>query len=150
MAVNTQPWFVEHMNLWAEDPIAAHDWDATPVGGTGIVPTLLLTTIGATTGALRSLPLLYQPCGEGFVVVGSRGGSSRHPGWYLNLLHNPSCSAVVGRMIFGLRARTLIGEERARYWSLMTRCWPAYLDYQARTTRELPVVKLVIETATLQ
>ncbi len=150
MAVNTQPWFAEHMQRWAEDPVAAHDWDATPVGGNGIVPTLLLTTTGATTGELRSLPLLYQPCGEGFVVVGSRGGSSRHPGWYLNLLRNPSCSAVAGRMTFGLRARTLIGEERARYWNLMTRFWPAYLDYQARTTRELPVVKLVIETVTLQ
>jgi len=81
MAVNTQPWFVEHMNLWAVDPVAAHDWDATPVGGNGVVPTLLLTTTGAKSGELRSLPLLYQPCGEGFVVVGSRGGSSRHPGW---------------------------------------------------------------------
>ncbi len=150
MAVNTQPWFAEHMAQWARDPVAAHDWDATPVGGNGIVPTLLLATTGAKTGELRTLPLLYQPCGEGFLVVGSRGGSRRHPGWYLNLLHNPVCSAVAGRMTFGLRARTLGGAERERYWNLMCRCWPAYLDYQARTNRELPVVNLRIETATLR
>ena len=105
MAVNTQPWFLEHKAQWANDPVVAHDWDATSVGGRGIVPTLLLTATGAKTGEARSLPLLYQPCGEGFLIVGSRGRSSRHPGWYLNLLHEPQCTAVIGPMIYSLRAR---------------------------------------------
>lgn len=150
MAVNTQSWFLDHMAQWLSDPVAAHDWDATPVGGRGIVPTLLLTTRGAQSGEARSVALLYQPCGEGFVVVGSRGGSNRHPGWYLNLMRNPDCSAVVGRMHCNLHARNLDGDEYRRYWDLMTRFWPAYLDYQARTSRRIPVVKLEITGARFQ
>lgn len=150
MALIDQPWLVEHTQRYQEDPVAAHDWDATPVGGTGIVPTLLLTTTGSVSGEPRCAPLLYQPCGEGYVVAGSRGGSNRHPGWFLNLLKHPECSAQVGRLHCRLRARVLAGDERARYWSLMTRCWPAYLDYQQRTTREIPVVMLsLIEAPTL-
>lgn len=149
MAVNTQPWFLEHLERYQSDPEGAHDWDSRPVGGQGIVPTLLLETTGAVSGQARALPLLYQPCGEGFILVGSRGGSNRHPAWYLNLLRNPFCSAVVGRMRYRLVARTVSGPERDRYWHLMTRCWPAYLDYQNRTTRELPVVVLRITDATL-
>lgn len=150
MAVNTQPWFVDHLAQWQTNPVAAHDWDATPVGGSGIVPTLLLTTHGAKSGERRSLPLLYQPCGEGFLIVGSRGGSNRHPGWYLNLLQNPRCTVQTGKLICETHARTLAGEEHDRCWNLMTRFWPAYLDYQARTTRRIPIVKLTIESVSLQ
>jgi deazaflavin-dependent oxidoreductase (nitroreductase family) len=84
------------------------------------------------------------------VVVGSRGGSNRHPGWYLNLMQHPECKATVGRMHYTLCARNLEGDEYARYWSLMTRFWPAYLDYQARTSRRIPVVKLEITDARIQ
>jgi deazaflavin-dependent oxidoreductase (nitroreductase family) len=149
MAVNTQNWFTEHLALWATDPVRAHDWDATAVGGDGIVPTLLLTTRGRRSGEDRSLPLLYQPCGEGFVIVASRGGSPRHPGWYLNLRDQPACEARVGRMRYQLEARTLEGDERNRWWHAMARFWPAYRDYQARTSREIPVVMLHIVAAEL-
>jgi len=149
MSVNTQDWFTAHMALWARDPVKAHDWDTTPVGGNGICPTLLLTTRGRHTGEPRSLPLLYQPSGEGFVIVASRGGSHRHPGWYLNLLGDPACEALVGRMHYRLLARTLEGDERTRWWHAMSRFWPAYTDYQARTTRQIPVVMLRITSAEL-
>lgn len=149
MSVNKQSWFTEHMALWAQDPVKAHDWDATPVGGDGICPTLLLTTRGRRSGEARSLSLLYQPSGEGFVIVASRGGSARHPGWYLNLQGDPTCEAQVGRMRYTLRARTLEGDERARWWHAMSRFWPAYKDYQARTSRQIPVVILQITAAEL-
>ncbi|MBM4203561.1 MAG: nitroreductase family deazaflavin-dependent oxidoreductase [Gammaproteobacteria bacterium] len=149
MSVNTQPWFIEHMALWARDPVSAHDWDTTPVGGAGICPTLLLTTRGRHSGDEKSLPLLYQPSGEGFVIVASRGGSAHHPGWYHNLQGDPACKARVGCMHYHLLARTLEGDERARWWHAMSRFWPAYTDYQARTTRQIPVVMLRITSAEL-
>jgi hypothetical protein len=42
-------------------------------------------------------------------------------------------------------ARVAEGEERERLWGLMTGIWPAYDEYQSRTTRTIPVV--VLETA---
>ncbi|MGI9324340.1 MAG: nitroreductase family deazaflavin-dependent oxidoreductase [Pseudomonadales bacterium] len=144
MAITDIDWFRDHLALYQKDPARAHDWDASPVGGVGVVPTLLLQTTGAKSGVLRELPLLYQPCGTGFIVVASRGGSARHPGWYLNLLANPECSAQVGVLRYSLSATTLTGDERSIYWEMMTRFWPAYLDYQARTEREIPIVRLAI------
>lgn len=142
VALIDQDWLIHHTAAYREHPQRAHDWDSSPVGGTGIVPTLLLTTVGARSGLPRSVPLLYQPCGEGYVVAGSRGGSRRHPAWFLNLRATPACTALVGRLSCTLSARELAGDERARYWQLLTRCWPAYETYQARTTRQIPVVLL--------
>ena len=135
-------WLREHTELYLKDPEKAHDWDATPVGGTGLVPTLLLTTIGRKSGVPRPTPLLYQPTGSGFVVVASRGGSDHHPAWYLNLLANPKCELQVGRFGYTASARVLNTDERAPYWDWMVRFWPDYARYQARTDREIPVVIL--------
>lgn len=135
-------WLKEHTALYQRDPVAAHDWDATPVGGSGLVPTLLLTTTGRTTGEPRPTPLLYQPCGEGFVVVASKGGSHRHPEWFKNLAHDPACTVQAGKFTYRATARVLSGDERARYWEWMVRFWPDYATYQSRTDREIPVVVL--------
>jgi len=135
-------WLREHTALYLVDPEGAHDWDATPVGGTGLVPTLLLTTIGRKSGTRRSTPLLYQPTSTGFVIVASRGGSDLHPAWFLNLLQNSECELQVGRFSYTARARILSSNERAPYWEWMVRFWPDYENYQARTDREIPVVIL--------
>ena len=46
----------EHIRLYREDPEKAHLWDSTPLGGPGILTTLLLTTRGRKSGEPRSLP----------------------------------------------------------------------------------------------
>ena len=135
-------WLKEHTALYLNDPERAHDWDATPVGGSGLVPTLLLTTTGRRSGEPRPTPLLYQPTGKGFVIVASRGGSDHHPAWYLNLLDNPECAVQVGRFSYTATARVLKSEERRPYWDWMVRFWPDYANYQLRTEREIPVVIL--------
>ena len=135
-------WLREHTALYLRDPERAHDWDATPVGGSGLVPTLLLTTVGRHSGERRPTPLLYQPTGTGFIVVASRGGSDHHPAWYLNLLANATCEVQVGRFGYTATARVLSSEERGPYWERMVRFWPDYGNYQARTSREIPVVIL--------
>ncbi len=135
-------WLQQHTAKYLEDPVAAHDWDATPVGGTGLVPTLLLTSTGRTSGEPRSTPLLYQPCGRGFVVVASKGGSHSDPEWYKNLLANPRCHLQVGKFQYAAVAETLEGAEREAYWAWMARFWPDYETYQSRTDRKIPVVIL--------
>ena len=138
-------WLREHTQAYLENPEAAHDWDATPVGGSGLVPTLLITTQGRKTGRWHSTPLLYQPSGSGFIVVASKGGAATHPAWYLNLVTNPECRLQVGRFSYAATARTLTSDERPAYWEWMTRFWPDYLAYQSRTEREIPVVRLEAE-----
>jgi len=39
-------WIARHIALYQTDPEKAHMWDSRPVGGTGLLPTLLLTTRG--------------------------------------------------------------------------------------------------------
>ena len=139
-------WIREHNELYLQNPERAHDWDAAPAGGTGLVPTLLLTTIGRKSGERRPTPLLYQPTGTGFVVVASRGGSDLHPAWYLNLLTNPACEIQVGRFRYNATARVLTSQEREPYWEWMVRFWPDYARYQARTDRKIPIVILDAKT----
>ena len=105
-------------------------------------PLLLLTHRGARTGTERTNPLAYFPDGDRYVIVASKGGAPEHPGWYLNLVANPSVELQVAADKFRARARSAESGERERLWKLMTRIWPAYDEYQAKTRREIPVVVL--------
>jgi deazaflavin-dependent oxidoreductase (nitroreductase family) len=107
------------------------------------VPTLLLTTRGRKTGLRRRTALIYGKDGDNYVVVASRGGHSKHPAWYLNLVENPEVEVQVEADKFSARAHTASPEEKARLWPLMVSIWPSYDDYQAKTDREIPVVVLV-------
>lgn len=143
---NTAPdpkvWIAEHVRLYFEDPEKAHMWDSTPLGGPGILPTLLLTTIGRKSGKPRHLPLLYVKTNAGYIIVASKGGSPSHPAWYLNLLAKPQCEIRVGAEHHHVIARRAEGDERSRLWKMMTKLYPPYDDYQAATSREIPVVVL--------
>lgn len=145
-------WFFDHIRQYATDPVAAHDWDASTnpqATAEGLHPTLLLTTIGRKTGERRSIPLLYQPVGEGFVVIASKGGTDVPPAWYSNLLAYPQCEVVAGKFTCTTTARTMTSDKRQPYWEWMVRFWPDYKVYQSRTKRELPVVLLTVDTVCL-
>src|SRR5215475_9864515 len=58
-------------------------------------PVALLTTTGRKSGEPRVSPLLYFREGNRVIVVASRGGSDKHPLWYLNLKANPSVSVQI-------------------------------------------------------
>ena len=73
------PWIAEHIELYRTDPEKARMWDSTPLGGPGVLPTLLLTTTGRKSGELRPLPLIYSEAGDSCVVIASKGGMPNHP-----------------------------------------------------------------------
>lgn len=106
------------------------------------VPTLLLTTTGRKSGAPRTIPIIYTPYGEGFVIIASKGGAPTHPQWYLNLLANPHAEVQVKARTLRVRARTAESPEREQLWTQATKTWPNYDVYQTRTTRRIPVVVL--------
>jgi deazaflavin-dependent oxidoreductase (nitroreductase family) len=136
------PWIAEHIALYETDPEKAHMWDSGPLGGPGLLPTLLLTTTGRKSGEPRSLPLIYGEVDGSYVIIASKGGMPTHPVWFLNLEANPACELMVGAKAVSARARVAEGEERDRIWSKMAEIYPPYLDYQKATEREIPVVVL--------
>jgi deazaflavin-dependent oxidoreductase (nitroreductase family) len=106
------------------------------------VPVLLLTTTGRKTGKQRTTPLLYVEDGDRYVVVASAGGAPSHPAWYLNLRSSPAATVEVGGRRLAVSAETASPEARARLWPRVTQMWRPYDDYQAKTSREIPVVIL--------
>ena len=103
---------------------------------------LLLTTRGRRTGEPTTTPLIYENADGAYVVIASKGGAPKHPGWYRNLAKNPTVEVQVLGDRFPARARTAEGEERERLWRLAAQQWPDYDTYQQRTDREIPVVVL--------
>jgi F420H(2)-dependent quinone reductase len=105
-------------------------------------PVLLLTTTGRKTGKERTTPLLYVEDGERYAVVASVGGAPAHPGWYLNVRADPAATIQLERRKLQVTAETAGPDERGRLWALATRMYPSYDAYQAKTSREIPIVIL--------
>ena len=104
--------------------------------------TLVLTVRGRKTGREISKPLLYLERDGKLYVVASFGGSDKAPDWYLNLMANPEVT-VERRWARGVyRARTLASEERQEMWPRLVALYPAYADYQRRTSRAIQLIEL--------
>ena len=136
-------WIKDHLRRYlATDGADGHLWDATLGGGTGMVPTLLLTTTGRKSGQPLTLPLIYGEYGDSVVVIASKGGAPAHPAWYLNLEAQPEVGVQVKADRFSAKARTASGAEREMLWKQLVEIYHPYEKYQAATTREIPVVVL--------
>jgi len=108
----------------------------------GFPPMLLLDHVGARSGRKRSTPLVYMPDGEEFVVVASKGGYPRHPGWLHNLRAHPDTVVQVGSVRIKVHAREANVEERGRLWPMAIAYNPVWGRYQERTARTVPLVIL--------
>jgi F420H(2)-dependent quinone reductase len=102
-------------------------------------PVLLLTVAGRKTGKLRTTPLMYLADGDNLVVVASKGGSDRHPIWWLNLMHAREALVEVGRRKLRVSAEPAGPEDRSRLWPRVTAMYSDYAAYQRRTDREIPL-----------
>ncbi|HET6193701.1 MAG TPA: nitroreductase family deazaflavin-dependent oxidoreductase [Trebonia sp.] len=114
------------------------------VGGAWAGTTLILIHhTGARSGAERVTPLGCSLQGDGrFAIVASNGGSPAHPDWYYNLKANPRIKVEVGTETFTVLAEELAGTARAALWPKLVAEYPSIGEYQARTTRQIPVFVL--------
>jgi deazaflavin-dependent oxidoreductase (nitroreductase family) len=103
---------------------------------------LLLHTTGRHSGRHHTIPLLYLRRGDDLVIIASWGGRERHPEWYLNLVADPAASVTVMGRRRRVAARTTFGAERAALWEAAVAAHGGYAGYQAKTTRQIPVVVL--------
>jgi F420H(2)-dependent quinone reductase len=104
---------------------------------------LLLDHRGARSGRRRTSPLLYFRDGENLVIVASKGGFSKHPAWFHNLMANPDTSVQIRSERVSVHARRATAEERQRLWPQALRSYRGYGDYQRRSRgRQIPLVVL--------
>ncbi len=105
-------------------------------------PLLLLTTTGAKTGLPRVTPLIYTTDGASYVVTAADGGSERHPGWYHNILADPTVTIEVGEHVYEGTATEPLGDERDRLYAERIVATPRFAEYQAKTDRQIPIILL--------
>jgi deazaflavin-dependent oxidoreductase (nitroreductase family) len=105
-------------------------------------PVLLLTTAGAKSGRKFTLPLVYLEDGDRLLIFASKAGAPTNPDWYHNLVANPTVTIEVGTETYEATATVLTGEERDRLYARQVAAMPGFGDYQAKTTRVIPVIAL--------
>lgn len=111
----------------------------------GAPPALLLHTTGAKTGLQRTNSLTYAKDGDAYLVVASKGGDPKAPGWYHNLKANPDIEINVGPKRFRVTARPVLPDDPdyQRLWEVVNKNNAnRYANYQKRTSRPIPVVEL--------
>jgi len=113
--------------------------EGTTLRDTGL-PVIIVTHTGNKTGAVRKTPLMRVKDGANYVLVGSQGGTPKHPAWVFNLRAKPMVEIRDRTVVEAMRAREVTdAAERARLWKLAVRAYPPYEEYQTRTTRQIPV-----------
>ena len=109
------------------------------------IPSLLLHTVGAKTGVARTASLTYARDGGNYLIVASKGGDPKAPGWYHNLKANPNVEINIGPKRFGVTARPVLpaDPDYARLWQIVNKNNSnRYEAYQTKTSRPIPVVVL--------
>lgn len=114
------------------------------IGGNVLgLPMLLLHHTGAKSGRERTSPLVYMPDGERMVLVASKGGHTKNPAWFHNLMANPETEVELpkeGKV--AVSARKASAEEREQLWPRVVDLYSGYADYQRATSRKIPLVIL--------
>ena len=123
-------------------------------------PVILLTTSGHKTGARSTKPLIAFEDGIAWVVAGTRDHADRDPTWYENLVayeesQHPSATRsanapvliapeveYAGNRRVAVRAETLTGDERAKWWARMQEMSHRAEIHQTRPPHLTPVLRL--------
>lgn len=108
---------------------------------------LLLTTNGRKSGRERTVPLQFFPDGERMIVVAANSGLPSPPGWYFNLTANPRAHIEIMDRTLHVRAEELSDDEADAFWPHVLQAAPDYARYPRRTSRRIPLVRLVPESA---
>ncbi|NHI16517.1 nitroreductase family deazaflavin-dependent oxidoreductase [Microbacterium sp. CBS5P-1] len=122
----------------------AHDGTVATGGfGRNLV---LLHHVGARSGAERVTPVMALRPGEGvWLIAASKAGAPEQPAWFHNLLAHPEVLIEEpGRGTIAVIAEALEGAQRDQAWRLFTEASDAFLGYEKRTDRVIPVFVLRI------
>lgn len=135
VVVSPQGWVADQAKEYAE----SGGTRGTDMNGS---PCLLLDYRGRKTGTWRRTVLIFGRDGDDYLIVASKGGADEHPEWYLNIDAEPDVAVQVYTERFKARAETLSPEEKARVWPHLLDVYAPYAEYQKKTKRDIPVVRL--------
>jgi deazaflavin-dependent oxidoreductase (nitroreductase family) len=132
------------MSDWNEKIIEEFRANAGRVGGMFEGASMILIHhIGAKSGVERVAPLVHFPEDDDHtVIVASAGGAPNHPAWYHNLKANPKIEVEVGAETYTVVADEITGPERDEVWERVTTAAPGFADYQRKTDRVIPLLRL--------
>jgi len=104
------------------------------------MPCIIVTHKGNKTGGIRKIPLMRVEVDGNYVLIGSMGGQPKNPVWVYNLRANPDVEIRDKTEVMSMRVREVTDDaERERLWQASAQAYPAYDDYQAKTSRKIPV-----------
>jgi deazaflavin-dependent oxidoreductase (nitroreductase family) len=112
-----------------------------------VLPTALLQTRGAKSGAVRRNAVIYFHDGNRVTIIASFAGAPKHPAWFHNLRAHPDVT------FGGIPMQATIVEdeaERQRIWHLADRVFAPYATYRrdaAKANRTIPIVQLTERNA---
>ena len=106
------------------------------------LPVVIVTNRGASSGKVRKTPVMRVEHDGRYAMVASKGGAPRNPLWYYNVRANPLVEFQDGPHKQDMVAREVSGAERAQWWERAVAAYPPYAEYQARTSRQIPVFVL--------
>lgn len=137
------PDYIPSPRQWVRDQVELYERsggrEGTTLRDTGL-PVIIVTHTGNKTGAIRKTPLMRVKDGDSYVLVGSVGGAPKHPVWVYNLRAAPDIELRDLASVRAMRAREVTDDaERARLWRLAVAAYPPYEEYQAKTTRRIPL-----------
>ena len=131
----TLDWVREQVELYE----SSGGTQGTTLRDTGL-PCIVITHVGNKTGSVRKIPVMRVKVEAGYVLIGSYGGRPKNPVWVYNLRENPDAEIRDKTEVFKMRVREVTDEpERARLWDAGAKAYPPYVEYQAKTTRKIPV-----------
>lgn len=115
------------------------------------LPILTLTTTGAKSRQLRSVPLIAIPHEGKVILIASNWGGHKHPAWYYNLKATPACTLTFDDKTEPYLAQEVEGDEREVYWNIAASYYSGYEAYKTRTQgRKIPVIVLTPDATTEQ
>ncbi len=104
------------------------------------MPCILVTHKGNKTGAIRKIPLMRVKVDDAYVLVGSMGGQPKNPVWVYNLRAHPDVEIRDATEVKKYLVREVEDDpERERLWQASAEAFPNYNEYQAKTSRKIPV-----------
>ena len=111
----------------------------TTLRDTGL-PCIIITHLGNKSGAVRKIPVMRVRVNNSYVLVGSYGGRAKNPVWVYNLRAHPDVEIRDGTNLYEMRVREVTDDqEREKLWEASAKAFPPYNDYQAKTSRKIPV-----------
>jgi F420H(2)-dependent quinone reductase len=137
--------YVPSTAQWVRDQVDEYEGSGgtqgTTLRETGL-PVVIVTNVGAKSGAVRKTPLMRVEHDGAYLAVGSKGGAPQNPVWVYNLRKNPQVEVQDGPHKWAMTAREIAGDERAQWWERAVAAFPNYADYQKKTSRLIPVFVL--------